>query len=53
MHVVLAPRGLEDLFVDAGNEVPVNNVPPPPMDTKQMKKLASILPKYGVQFTNL
>lgn len=49
MLIILAPGGLEDLFVEVGNEVSDSTVPPPPMSNAQMKKFADVVSDYGVE----
>ena len=49
MLIILAPGGLENLFVEVGDEVSDSTVQPPPMSEKQMKKFADVVSNYGVE----
>lgn len=49
MLIILAPGGLENLFVDVGDEVSDPTIQPPPMSEKQMKKFADVVFDYGVE----
>ncbi len=49
MLIILAPGGLENLFVEVGEEVSDPTIPPPPMSEEQMKKFADVASKYGVE----
>ena len=47
--VILAPGGLENLFVQVGDEVSEPTLQPPPMSEDKMEKFASLLSDYGVE----
>ena len=47
--VILAPGGLENLFIELGNEVSDIAIPPPPLSEDKTKKFVSLLSKYGVK----
>ena len=49
MLIVLAPGGLENLFVEVGDEVTDPTIQPPPMSDKQMKKFVDLVSSYGVE----
>ena len=49
MLIILAPGGMENLFVEVGDEVTDSTVQPPPMSEKQMKKFADLVSDYGVE----
>ena len=49
MLIILAPGGLENLFVEVGDEVSDPTIQPPPMSEKQMKKFADVVSDYGVE----
>ena len=49
MLIVLAPRGLENLFVEVGDKVTDPTVQPPPMSDGQMKKFSNLVSGYGVE----
>jgi len=49
MLIILAPGGLENLFVKVGDEVSDPTIQPPPMSEDKMKKFASLLSDYGVE----
>ena len=49
MLVILTPGGLENLFVQVGDEVTDPTLQPPPMSEGKMKKFASLLSDYGVE----
>lgn len=49
MLIVLAPGGLENLFVEVGDEVTDPAVQPPPMSDGQMKKFSNLVSDYGVE----
>ena len=47
--IILAPGGLENLFVEVGEEVSDPTIQPDPMSEKQMKKFADTVLRYGVE----
>ena len=47
--VVLAPAGLENLFIEVGDEVSDPTIQPQSMSTDKMKKFADVAPSYGVE----
>lgn len=49
MLIILAPGGLEKLFIEVGDEVKDPTIAPPPMSEVQMKKFVDLLPKYGIE----
>ena len=49
MLVILAPGGLENLFVQVGDEVTDPILQPPPMSEDKIKKFASLLSDYGIE----
>ncbi len=49
MLIILAPGGLEDLFVNVGDEVSDPAVQPPKMSNSQMKKFVDVASDYGVE----
>ncbi len=49
MLIILAPGGMENLFVEVGDEVTDPTVQPPPMSDSQMKKFADLVSDYGVE----
>lgn len=49
MLIILAPGGLENLFVEVGDEVSDSSVQPRPMSAEKMKKFADVLSDYGVE----
>ena len=49
MLIILAPGGMENLFVEVGDEVSDPTVQPSPMSDKQMKKFADLVSDYGVE----
>ena len=49
MLIILAPGGLENLFVEVGDEVSDPTIQPPPMSEKQMKKFVGLVSDYGVE----
>ena len=49
MLIILAPGGLENLFVKVGDEVSDPTIQPSPMSDKQMKKFADMISDYGVE----
>ena len=49
MLIVLAPGGMENLFVEVGDEVSDPTIQPPPMSDSQMKKFADVVSNYGVE----
>ena len=49
MLIILAPGGLENLFVKVGDEVSDPTIQPLPMSEDKMKKIASLLSEYGVE----
>ncbi|MGI9566182.1 MAG: cupin domain-containing protein [Nitrosopumilus sp.] len=49
MLIILAPGGLEKLFVEVGEEVSDPTIQPPPMSEIQIKKFADLVSNYGVE----
>ena len=49
MLIILSPGGLENLFVEVGDEVTDPTVQPPPMSEGQMKKFVDLVSDYGVE----
>ena len=49
MLIILAPGGLENLFVEVGDEVSDTTIQPSAMSEDKMKKFASLLSDYGVE----
>ena len=49
MLVILAPGGLENLFMEVGDEVSDPTIQPPSMSKNKMKKFISLLSDYGVE----
>ena len=49
MLIVLAPGGLENLFVEVGDEVSDTTIQPQPMSDSQMKKFTDTVSKYGLE----
>ena len=49
MLVILAPGGLENLFVEVGEEVSDPTIPPAPMSAEKIKKFIDISSNYGVK----
>ena len=49
MLIILAPGGLENLFVEVGDEVSDATIQPSAMSEDKMKKFASLLSDYGVE----
>jgi len=49
MLIILVPGGLENLFVQVGDEVSDPTIQPSPMSEDKMKKFASLLSDYGVE----
>ena len=49
MLIILAPGGLENLFVEVGDEVSDPTIQPPPISKVQMKKFADVVSNYGVE----
>ena len=49
MLVILAPGGLENLFMEVGEEVSDPTIQPPPISKDKMKKFISLLLDYGVE----
>ena len=49
MLIILAPGGLENLFVEVGDKVSDTTVQPPAMSEDKMKKFASLLSDYGIE----
>ena len=49
MLIILAPGGLENLFVEVGDEVSDSTIQPPSMSESQMKKFADLVYDYGVE----
>ena len=47
--IILAPGGLEDLFVEVGDEVLDPTIQPPSMSDSQMKKFVDLVSDYGVE----
>jgi mannose-6-phosphate isomerase-like protein (cupin superfamily) len=47
--IVLAPAGMEQLFVEVGLEISDTSVKPPPFDNEQKQKLARLASIYGVE----
>ena len=47
--IILAPGGLENLFVEVGDEVSDPTIQPPPMSSEKMKKFADVISEYGVE----
>lgn len=48
MLIVLAPGGMENLFIEAGKKVSDTTTKPPPMTEGDMKNFVRLLSKYGV-----
>ncbi len=53
MLIILAPGGLEDLFVRVGNVVSDSTIQPPPMSEDQMKKFTDLISEYGVEIKHI
>ena len=51
MLIILAPGGLENLFIEVGDEIFDNAKPPGPMTEEQKKKFVQLMSKYGVEIT--
>jgi len=49
MLIILAPGGLENLFVEVGDEVSDPTIKPLPMSAEKMKKFADVVSDYGVK----
>lgn len=49
MLIILAPGGLENLFVEIGEEVSDSTVRHPPMSAEKMKRFADVISDYGVE----
>ena len=49
MLIIFAPGGLENLFVEVGDEVSDPTLQPPPMSDNQRKKFANLISDYGVE----
>ena len=49
MLIILAPGGMENLFVEVGDEISDPTIQPPPMSDNQMKKFAEVVSNYGVE----
>ncbi len=49
MLIILAPGGLENLFVEAGEEISDPTIQPTPMSDSQMKKFVDVVSDYGVE----
>ena len=49
MLIILAPGGLENLFVEVGDEVSDPTIQPPSMSAEKMKKFADVVSEYGVE----
>ncbi len=49
MLIILAPGGLEDLFVKVGDEVSDPKIQPSSMSDSQMKKFVDLVSDYGVE----
>ena len=47
--IILAPGGLENLFVEVGDEVSDPTIQPPPMSSEKMKKFVDVISEYGVE----
>ena len=47
--IILAPGGLENLFVEVGEEVSDPTIQPLPMSEKRMKKFVDVATNYGVE----
>ncbi|WP_316505244.1 hypothetical protein [Nitrosopumilus sp.] len=48
-QIILAPGGLENLFVEVGDEVLDPTIQPSPILDSQMKKFADLVSDYGVE----
>ena len=49
MLVILAPGGLENLFIEVGDEVSDPTIQPPSTSEDKMKKIIKLLSDYGVE----
>ena len=49
MLIILAPGGLENLFVEVGDEVSDPTIQPPSMSAEKMKKFADVVSEYGIE----
>jgi len=49
MLIILAPGGLENLFVEVGDEVSDPTIQPPPMSEDKMEKFASLVSDYSIE----
>ena len=49
MLIILSPGGMENLFVEVGDEVSDPTIQPSPMSDSQMKKFADLVSDYGVE----
>ena len=49
MLIVLAPGGMENLFVEVGDEVTDPTIQPSPVSDGQIKKFADLVSDYGVE----
>jgi len=51
--IILAPGGLENLFVEVGDEVSDPTIQPPPMSAEKMKKFTDVISEYGVEIKHI
>jgi hypothetical protein len=49
MLIQVAPAGLEQMFVEVGQAVPVRTTTAPPTTTEEIDKLLGIACRYGVE----
>ncbi len=49
MLIILAPGGMENMFIEVGDEISDPTIQPLPMSDKQMKKFMDIVSNYGVE----
>ena len=49
MLIILAPGGMENMFVEVGDEVSDPTIQPSPMSDSQMKKFIELVSDYGVE----